>query len=65
MKRTLANTLARRDLKDRDRVYIVFDNRADEATGLVELARRTRVDALPEGVYALCRSELGGWIRSV
>ena len=38
--------------------YIVFDDRAAEAQGLVALARKTRVDALPGGVYRVCDEDL-------
>ena len=38
--------------------YIVFENRDAEAEGLVALARKTRVDALPGGVYRVCDEDL-------
>ena len=38
--------------------YIVFDDRAAEAEGLIALARKTRVDALPGGVYRVCDEDL-------
>lgn len=38
--------------------YIVFNNRAAEADGLVALARKTRVDALPDGVYRVHDEDL-------
>ena len=38
--------------------YIKFDNRTAEAAGLVALARRTRVDALPGGIYRVCEEDL-------
>jgi hypothetical protein len=41
-----------------DRVYIAFFSRADEAAGLVQLARHTRVDALPSGIYSIDRQDL-------
>jgi hypothetical protein len=37
---------------------IQFTDRADEAAGLVALARRTSVDALPGGVYRVRREDL-------
>jgi len=37
---------------------IRFPNRTSEADGLVELARRTRVDALPEGLYRVRNADL-------
>ena len=38
--------------------YIVFRDRISEAEGLVALARKTRVDALPGGVYRVCDEDL-------
>ena len=38
--------------------YIVFSDRKAEADGLVALARKTRVDALPGGVYRVCDDDL-------
>ena len=38
--------------------YVVFENRAAEAEGLVALARKTHVDALPGGVYKVCEHDL-------
>lgn len=38
--------------------YIIFNDRAAEAKGLVALARKTRVDALPDGVYRVCDGDL-------
>ncbi len=38
--------------------YIVFNDRASEAEGLVALARKTRVDALPCGIYRVCEEDL-------
>ncbi len=38
--------------------YIVFHDRAGEAQGLVALARRTRIDALPGGVYGVREEDL-------
>ena len=38
--------------------YIVFENRIAEADGLVALARKTRIDALPGGVYRVCDEDL-------
>jgi hypothetical protein len=39
-------------------VYIRFFNRDDEAAGLVQLARHTRVDALPGGLYVVRSDDL-------
>ena len=47
-----------------DRVYISFSSRQDEAAGLVQLARHTRVDALPNRLYALRREDLK-WLHAV
>jgi hypothetical protein len=33
--------------------FIIFKHRADEAEGLVEVAQRWRIDAFPDGVYAV------------
>lgn len=38
--------------------YIVFHDRAGEAQGLVALARKTRIDALPDGVYGVREEDL-------
>lgn len=38
--------------------YIIFNDRSAEAEGLVALARKTRVDALPGGVYRVCDEDL-------
>ena len=38
--------------------YIIFEDRAAEAEGLVALARKTRVDALAGGVYRVCEEDL-------
>ena len=38
--------------------YIRFKDRAAEAEGLVALARKTRVDALPGGVYRVSEEDL-------
>ena len=39
-------------------VRIRFPTREEEAAGLVHLARHTRVDALPDGVYAVREADL-------
>src|SRR5436305_11844600 len=39
-------------------VSIHFDDRTHEGRGLVALARRTRVDALPDGIYRVYESDL-------
>ena len=36
----------------------MFEDRAAEGEGLVALARKTRVDALPGGVYRVCDEDL-------
>ncbi len=41
-----------------ERVFIVFDSRQDEAAGLLALARHTRVDALPHGIYSIQPDDL-------
>ena len=38
--------------------YIMFEDRDTEAQGLIALARKTRVDALPGGVYRVCDEDL-------
>ena len=38
--------------------YIIFEDRATEAQGLLALARKTRVDALPGAVYRVCDKDL-------
>ena len=38
--------------------YILFEDRRAEAEGLVALARKTRVDALPGGIYRVCEEDL-------
>ena len=38
--------------------YIIFSDRTAEAEGLVALARKTRVDALPGGSYRVYEKDL-------